>query len=110
MVLATYKKQFPEVGEGWVFRGERMYRPLDLDNLSRRDIPQFVKFHGWHAFRRGLGTRLYEIGMRDIDIQAILRHADVSTTKAYYIKPSERHTRATMAKFAKVARTKYGIK
>jgi hypothetical protein len=45
-----------------------------------------------------------------IDIQAILRHADVSKTKAYYIKPGERHTRATMAKFAKVARTKYGIK
>jgi hypothetical protein len=57
-----------------------------------------------------VGTRLYEIGMRDINIQATLRHADVSTTKAYYSKPSERHTRATMAKFAKVARTKYGIK
>ena len=46
-----------------------MYRPLDLDNFSRRDIPRFVKFHGWHAFRRGLGNRLYEIGMRDSNIQ-----------------------------------------
>ena len=87
-----------------------MYPPLDLDDPTRREIPPFVKFHGWHAFRRGLGTGLYEIAMRDIDIQALLHHADVSTTKAYYIKPSERHTRVMTAKFAKVARTKYGIK
>lgn len=95
-ILAKYKAEFPPVGEGWIFRGEKLHKPLDLDNLSRRDIPQFVSWFGWHAFRRGLGTRLYEMGFRDIDIQQILRHADVATTKAFYIKPSEESTRATM--------------
>ena len=43
-------------------RGEKLMRPLDLDNLSRRDIPQYINgaWFGWHAFRRGLGTRLNE--------------------------------------------------
>ena len=47
-------------------------------------IPQW---HGWHAFRRGLGTNLYRLGVSDKTVQAILRHADVATTQAYYIKP-----------------------
>jgi hypothetical protein len=39
----------------------------------------------WHAFRRGLGTRLNEVGVDGKTIQSILRHADISTTQAYYI-------------------------
>jgi hypothetical protein len=41
-ILAKYKTQFPPVGDGWIFRGEKMLRPLDLDNLSRRVIPHFI--------------------------------------------------------------------
>jgi hypothetical protein len=38
-ILQKYKANFP-AGEGdWIFRGEKLMRPLDLDNLSRRDIP-----------------------------------------------------------------------
>jgi integrase len=40
-VLLAYKKEFPPVGEGWVFRGEKG-GPLNLDNVSRRDIPQYI--------------------------------------------------------------------
>ena len=61
-ILAKYKASYPSVGEDWIFRGQKMLRPLDLDNLSRRDIPQYINgaWFGWHAFRRGLGTRLNE--------------------------------------------------
>jgi len=85
-ILAKYKKDFPPGEEDWIFRGEKFLRPLDLDNLSRREIPQYINgaWFGWHAFRRGLGTRLNEAGVDDKDIQNILRHADDSTTQAFY--------------------------
>jgi len=111
-ILAKYKTAFPSVGDGWIFRGEKLLRPLDLDNLSRRDIPQYINgaWFGWHAFRRGLGTRLNEAGVDDKDIQSILRHADVSTTQAYYILPNHERAEAGMRKLDKTLRTKYGIK
>jgi integrase len=111
-ILAKYRTEFPEGKEGWVFRGEKFLRPLDLDNLSRRDIPQYINgaWFGWHAFRRGLGTRLNEAGVNDKDIQSILRHADVSTTQAYYILPNHERAQAGMRKLDKTLRTKYGIK
>lgn len=111
-ILVKYKKEFPPVGDGWVFRGEKLLKPLDLDNLSRRDIPQYINgaWFGWHAFRRGLGTRLNEAGVDDKDIQSILRHADISTTQAFYILPNRERARAGLKKLGEVARKKYNIK
>jgi integrase len=43
-------------------------------------------WHGWHSFRRGLATNLNRLGVRDKNVQAILRHANVATTQSYYIK------------------------
>jgi integrase len=90
----------------------KLFNPLDLDNLSRRDIPQFINgaWFGWHSFRRGLGTRLNEAGVDDKEIQSILRHADISTTQAYYILPNRERAEAGMKKLDKTLRTKYGIK
>ncbi|HEX6505328.1 MAG TPA: tyrosine-type recombinase/integrase [Terriglobales bacterium] len=45
-----------------------------------------VLWHGWHAFRRGLATNLYSLGVPDKTIQAILRHANLSTTMNVYVK------------------------
>jgi integrase len=111
-ILANYKASYPPVGDGWMFRGEKMLRPLDLDNLSRREIPQYINgaWFGWHAFRRGLGTRLNEAGVDDTEIQSILRHADVSTTQAFYILPNRTRAEAGLRKLDKTLRTKYGIK
>jgi integrase len=111
-ILAKYKTGFPAGEEGWIFRGEKFMRPLDLDNLSRREIPQYINgsWFGWHAFRRGLGTRLNEAGLDSKNIQSILRHADVSTTMAYYILPDRDRAEAGMRKLDKTLRTKYGIK
>ena len=46
------------------FAGEKMGRPLHLDNLSRRAIRPAVgdPWHGWHAFRRGLASILFTLG------------------------------------------------
>ena len=98
-ILAEYRKTFPSLGDGWMFRGEKMLNSLDLDNLSRRDIPQFVKWYGWHAFRRGLATRLNDMGIDAKTIQQILRHANVSTTTAHYIRPDAEHSAAALKKF-----------
>jgi len=111
-ILTKYKAEFPKLGEGWIFRGEKLLHPLDLDNLSRREIPQHINgaWFGWHAFRRGLGTRLNEMGVDDKEIQAILRHADISTTQAFYILPNVERAKAGLKKLGAVAQRKYGIK
>jgi integrase len=88
-------------------------KPLNLDNLVRRKIgpalrrcavcgePEFAhakdehefkldealpRWHGWHAFRRGLATNLHQLGVDDKTIQAILRHSNVSLTINVYVK------------------------
>jgi integrase len=99
-ILRNYRKKFPPSGEGWISRGEKLLKPLDLDNLSRRDIPEHIHgaWLGWHAFRCGLGTRLNEPGVSVKEIQSILRHAHVSTTLAHYIIPSPNRTKAALKK------------
>jgi integrase len=57
------------------------------------------EWHGWHACRRGLGSNLYRLGVPDMVIQRILRHANVSTTTAYYIKTAAGDVREAMTKF-----------
>jgi hypothetical protein len=67
------------------------------DHIFERD-KAFPEWHGWHAARRGLGTNLYRLGVPEKTIQAILRHANVSTTNTYYIKSAAEDTRVAMAK------------
>lgn len=61
-------------------------KPLNLDNLARRVIALVAKWHGWHAFRRGLTTNLHAPGVDDKTIQAILRHSNVGLTMNVYVK------------------------
>jgi integrase len=68
-------------------------RKLDSVPLKRSPAPQTAanwqripEWHGWHAARSGLGSNLYRLGVPDMVIQRILRHANVSTTATYYIK------------------------
>jgi integrase len=56
------------------------------------------EWYGWHAARRGLGSNLYRLGVQDIVIQRILRHANVSTTATYYIKTAAADVRSAMTK------------
>jgi integrase len=94
-------------GGGYIFHGATG-QPLRLENLLRNVIlpaldtadPK-IEWHGWHAFRRGLATNLYSLGAPDKTVQAILRHANVSTTMAYYVKPVAGASQAAMKKLEK---------
>jgi integrase len=55
-----------------------------------------VEWHGWHAFRRGLATNLYDLHLDDTLIKRILRHANVATTRKSYIKVREPNVTAGM--------------
>lgn len=75
---------------GWIFPNSKG-EPLGLDGLVSEIIrPALekagIKWHGWHAFRRGLATNLNRLGVQDKVNQAILRHSNVSVTQRAYIK------------------------
>lgn len=65
------------------------------DHEYERDS-QRPRWHGWHAFRRGLATNLHDLGVDDKTIQAILRHANVAITQASYIKTLDSQSIAAM--------------
>jgi integrase len=113
-ILAKYKanKQFPSVEGDWMFYGQKEKKPIDMDNLSRRDIPQYINgaWRGWHAYRRGLGTRLGDMGMSATNIQSILRHANIATTLGFYVFPNPVKTKAGLKKLAEAVRKTYKVK
>lgn len=88
--LDAYRNGFPD--DAYIFAGPKAGKPLNLANLARRVIVPTLEaagvksWAGWHGFRRGLATNLYELGVPEPTIQAILRHADLKTTRQFYIK------------------------
>ena len=98
--LLVHRRRTP--GTGFIFAGITG-RPLILANLLRREIkPALAKsglhWRGWHGFRRGLASNLYRLGVPDMVIQRILRHANVATTQMHYVKTSDPDARAAMKK------------
>ena len=90
----------------------RKGQPLNLDNLATRVIKPAIeeiglKWHGWHSFRRGLATNLYVLGIPDKTIQAILRHADLSTTMNKYVKSISAEAAAAMKSLENVICTQH---
>jgi integrase len=107
--LENHRNNFP--ADGFIFTGAKMGRPLDLHNLANRVIrpalrKKSISWCGWHGFRRGLATNLYELGVEPKTRQAILRHADVSVTEKHYVKPVSKVSAAAMAKFQRVLKAK----
>jgi integrase len=64
----------------------------------RRD-GSLPEWHGFHAFRRGLGTNLKGLGVDLKTIQEILRHAHISTTADIYVKEVSADSVKAMLKF-----------
>jgi integrase len=96
---------------GFIFAGEKLGRPLDFHNLAARVIrPALAKkgiaWCGWHGFRRGLSTLLYELGTEAKTRQAILRHADVAVTERHYTQTVDAVSITAMNKVQKVAAPK----
>jgi integrase len=64
---------------------------LDFDRLGQRVVRPAVEslrldWHGWHGFRRGIASNLYELGANDKIVQRVLRHAKPHVTRERYIK------------------------
>ncbi len=65
--------------------GEKTTHGAATDHAYERSSA-LPRWHGWHAFRRGLATNLYRLGVPDKTIQAILRHSNLATTQNIYIQ------------------------
>lgn len=100
-ILDQHRKTVPNSPTAYIFAGERRGAPLNLANLVRREMKDIVdsgKWHGWHAFRRGLATRLHEAGVQVEVIQEILRHTDPKVTQDSYIVVKSPATTKAMQK------------
>ena len=56
-------------------KGEAAHSALDHPYKRDERIPEW---HGWHAARCGLGSNPHRLGVPDMVIQRILRHANVN--------------------------------
>jgi integrase len=77
----------------------------DLDHVGRREVAQAckkvgLKWKGWHAFRRGLASNLFELGCDDVVVQRILRHARVTVTRDHYIKVRDPRVEDAMSRLS----------
>jgi integrase len=117
----------PKSEQEYIFAGPRRGTPLNLVNLVRRviipaiekcvacrkpesdhekehhefQLDESLRWKGWHAFRRSLGTYLYAAGVSPKVIAGILRHSDIATTLTYYVKPQPQEVREGIEKVAK---------
>ena len=62
----------------WGISAQRVIRPA----VEAIGLP----WYGWHGFRRGIASNLYELGANEKIVQRILRHANPHVTKDRYIK------------------------
>ena len=84
---------------------------MRLMNLYHRHMEQpfreaGIKWHGWHAFRRGLATNLDELGVPLNVVQLVLRHADQATTARFYRKTRSQRVVDAMGKLQVKVATK----
>ena len=104
--LADHKKKNPHTG--YVFEGPKG-SPLDLATLGSKHIKtelvgSGVEWYGFHALRRGLGTRLFANGVPIETVSAILRHGSVHVTREHYVKTLPETSITAMQKLAKQSR------
>jgi integrase len=107
--LQTHRKA--SLSNGFIFSGPKSQKPLDLHNLASREIRPTLKkagieWAGWHGFRRGLSTTLYELGTDAKTRMAILRHAKLTVTDEIYTQSVDSVSRAALAKVEKAFNAK----
>ena len=86
-----------------IFVGVRQ-RYADLDKMALRVIRPVLKsaglkWWGWHAFRRGVASNLFQLGADELTVQRILRHSKVNVTRERYIKVRDERVETAMAVF-----------
>lgn len=101
VILAELREAEANPQTGPILRGERCGRPLNLDNLARREVKPTlekagIQWHGWYALRRGIGTQITAESKDPLAAKGMLRHENVATTEAHYIKDVPENTRSAM--------------
>ena len=89
---SEYRRSAPVTGQ--------MFRE-SLDHAGRGPVRAAMKtvgltWRGWHSFRRGLASKLFELGVSDKVVQRILRHSRVSITWDRYVKVRDPKVEAAM--------------
>lgn len=100
-ILDAYRSSMGNPQSGVMFHsgaGQHM----DFDKLARRVRPVVeslkIDWYGWHGFRRGIASNLYELGADEKIVRRILRHAKSHVTKDRYIKAFDPAVVAAMKK------------
>jgi integrase len=97
--LKRHRKANPMTA--WVFEGPRVF-PLELATLGSKVIKKVlqgtgVEWRGFHAFRRGLATRLYNNRTPIETVGKILRHGSGSeVTLKHYVEVEEKTNAAAL--------------
>lgn len=102
-VLSELRKMHGNPVNGPILRGPKAVRPLNLDNLARREVRPILKeakieWHGWYSLRRGIATTLHSIEKDPMAAKGLLRHSSVLTTQMHYIKEVPETTLNAMKK------------
>jgi integrase len=76
----------------WIFPSNRGDRPLNISQFAQRVIAPVlksknIKWHGLYAGRRGAATLLVQLTGNAVASQYVLRHRNIATTQAFYVKP-----------------------
>src|SRR5262249_10608477 len=100
-ILAELRESEGNPSTGPILRGKRQGSPLDLNNLARRVVMPALKaaglsWHGWYAFRRGTGKLVTDGGKDRPAAKGLLRHSNLSTTTAHYVKDVPESTQRGM--------------
>jgi integrase len=78
----------------------------DLVALGRRRVSKAFRaakaeWHGWHCFRRGLASTLFQLGTDDLTVQKILRHSEVVVTRESYIRVRDEKVQLAMERLTR---------
>lgn len=100
--LDTYRSSMGDPQSGVMFH-TAAGQHLDIDKLVLRYVRPVPKsldidWYGWHGFRRGIASNLYELGADEKIVQRVLRHAQSHVTKDRYIKTFDQALVAAMKK------------
>jgi integrase len=88
---------------------DRFLFSSELVAFGRYHLPDAFReveseWRGWHAFRRGLASTLFQLGAEDVVVQRILRHARVIVTRESYIRRFDSRVTDAMEKFGRAAK------
>jgi integrase len=83
-IMDAYRQTLGNPQAGPVF-------PVELEHLGNRTVRAAMeslelRWSGWHGFRRGIASNLFELGCDDLVVQRVLRHSKVQVTREKYIK------------------------